>query len=57
MNYEERQEIKRILSEQGVILEDEDLDEIIEEILEEGAAATIANVIEGLALVYALVGG
>lgn len=47
------EEIKQLISERGILISDYEAEKIAQELMNEGAAITIANMIEALLIVWA----
>lgn len=47
------EEIKQLISEKGILISDCEAEKIAQELMNEGAAITIANMIEALLIVWA----
>lgn len=47
------EEIKQLISEKGILISDYEAEKIAQELMNEGAAITIANMIEALLIVWA----
>lgn len=47
------EEIKQLISERGILISDCEAEKIAQELMNEGAAITIANMIEALLIVWA----